>query len=126
MCTKNHNHMMYGFEIRSETDKKICHFGSFFALLPPPVMIQNIKILIKMRKMPWDIILLYIHVYHKWKSYFFFYNIINHKHILTKHYNHQEHTYCYLGCYKNTMLEQKLLEQITKIKILKEKRKIKG
>ena len=56
---------------------------------------------------------------------FFFYNIINHKHILTKYYNHQEHTYCYLGGYKNTMLEQKLLEQITKIKILKEKRKIK-
>ena len=57
--------------------------------------------------------------------YFFFYNIINHKHILTKYYNHQEHTYCYLGGYKNTMLEQKLLKQITKIKILKEKRKVK-
>ena len=23
-------------EIQSETDKKFCHFGSFFALLPPP------------------------------------------------------------------------------------------
>ena len=56
----------------------------------------------------------------------FFYNIINHKHILTKYYNHQESTYCYLGGYKNTMVEQKLLERITKIKILKEKRKIKG
>ena len=32
---------------------------------------------------------------------FFFYNIINHKHILTKYYNHQGHTYCYLGGYKN-------------------------
>ena len=45
-----------------------------------------------------------------------FYNIINHKHVLTKYYNHQEHTYCYLGGCKNTMLEQKLLKQITKIK----------
>ena len=55
----------------------------------------------------------------------FFYNIINHKQILKKYYNHQEHTYCYLGSCKNTMLEQKLMEQITEIKILKEKRKIK-
>ena len=55
----------------------------------------------------------------------FFYNIINHKQILTKYYNLQEHTYCYLRGYKNTMLEQKLLKQITKIKILKEKRKVK-
>ena len=55
----------------------------------------------------------------------FFYNIINHKQILKKYYNHQEHTYCYLESYKNTMLEQKLMEQITEIKILKEKRKIK-
>ena len=50
---------------------------------------------------------------------FFSYVIINHKQILTKYYNHQEHTYCYLGSYKNTMLEQKLMEQITEIKILK-------
>ena len=56
---------------------------------------------------------------------FFFYNIINHKQILTKYYNQQEYTYCYLGSYKNTMLEQKLMEQITKIKVLKEKRKVK-
>ena len=56
---------------------------------------------------------------------FFFFNIINHKQILTKYYNHQEHAYCYLESYKNTMLEQKLIEQITKIKILKEKRKVK-
>ena len=56
---------------------------------------------------------------------FFFYNIINHKQILIKYYNHQEHTYCYLGNYKNTMLEQKLMVRITKIRILKEKRKIK-
>ena len=57
-------------------------------------------------------------------DHFFFYNIINHKQTLTKYYNHQEHTYCYLGGYKNTMVEQKLLKHITKIKILKEKRKV--
>ena len=67
------------------------------------------------------------HIQHNWqyKSRFFFYSIINHKQILTKYYNHQEHTSCYLGDYKNTMLEQKLMEKITKIKILKEKRKVK-
>ena len=32
----------------------------------------------------------------------FFYSTVNHKHILTKYYNHQEHTYRYLGSYKNT------------------------
>ena len=48
-------------EIQSERDKKICHFGPFFALLPPPpppLMIPNIKILKRMKKMPGDIILL--------------------------------------------------------------------
>ena len=45
-------------EIWSETDKHFCNFGPFFA-----------KILKKMKKMPGDIILLYIHVYHKWRSY---------------------------------------------------------
>ena len=34
-----------------------------------PLMILNIKILKKMKKMPRDIILLYIHMYHKWRSY---------------------------------------------------------
>ena len=59
---------------------------------------------------------------------FFFYNIINHKQILKKYCNHITitlQTYYYLGGYKNTMLEQKLLEQITKIRILKEKNKVK-
>ena len=58
-------------EIRSETDRIFCHFGPFFALLPPPspLKIPKIKILKKMKKMPGDIILLYIHVYHKWRSY---------------------------------------------------------
>ena len=67
-----------------------------------------------------ELLLVRIFLYSDW---FFFYNI-NHKQILTKYYNHQEHTYCYLGGYKNTMVEQKLLKQITKIKLLKEKRKV--
>ena len=50
---------------------------------------------------------------------FFFYNIINHKQILTKYYNHQGHTYCYLGGCKDTMLQQKVHNQNIKIKILK-------
>ena len=56
---------------------------------------------------------------------FFFYNMINCKHILRKYYNHQEHAYCYLGGYKNTMFEKKLPKQIIKIKILKEEMKVK-
>ena len=55
----------------------------------------------------------------------FYKNTVNHKQILTNYYNYQEYTDYYLGGYKNTMLEQKLVKQITKIKILKEKRKVK-
>ena len=51
--------------------------------------------------------------------------MINRKHILRKYYNHQEHAYCYLGDYKNTMFEKKLPKQIIKIKILKEEMKVK-
>ena len=69
MCTKNHNHMMYG-SWDTEWDRQT--FLSFWAIFCPftsPLMILNIKILKKMKKMPGDIILLYIHVYHKWRSY---------------------------------------------------------
>ena len=34
MCTINGNHVMYGPEIWSMTDKFFCHFGPFFDLLP--------------------------------------------------------------------------------------------
>ena len=64
----NHNHMMYG-SWDTEQDRIFCHFGPFFVLLPSPLMIPKIKILKKMKKMPRDIILLYIQVYHKWRSY---------------------------------------------------------
>ena len=43
--------------------------GHFLPFYLPPLMILNIKILKKMKKMPGDIILLYIHVYHKCRSY---------------------------------------------------------
>ena len=50
-CTKNHNHMMYGsWDTEWDRQKK------------------SVKILKKMQKMPGDIILLYIHVHHKWRS----------------------------------------------------------
>ena len=48
------------------------NFLSFWAIFCPftsSLMIPNIKILKKMKKLPRDIILLYIHVYHQWRSY---------------------------------------------------------
>ena len=71
---QKHDHMMYG-SWDTEWDRIFCHFGPFFALLSPPsppLMIRKIKILKKkkkMKKVPGDIILLYIHVYDKWRSY---------------------------------------------------------
>ena len=53
MCTKNHNHMLYG-SWDTEWDR------------------QNLKSTFwkkKKKKMPGDIILLYIYVYYKWRSY---------------------------------------------------------
>lgn len=66
-------------------------------------------------------------VSHRTVIYFsFLYCIINHKRTLTKYDNHQEHTYCSLGSYKNITLEQKLMGKITKLKIVKEKKKVKN
>ena len=63
-------------EILSETDRIFCHFGPFFVLLlfaplPHPQLNnhKNQNLEKKNEKMPGDIILLYIHVYHKWRSY---------------------------------------------------------
>ena len=50
-------------EIWSETGRIFCHFGSFFAL--NDTKNQNFE---KKWKKPADIILLCIHVYHKWRS----------------------------------------------------------
>ena len=68
VCTKNIWCMIP--KIWSETDKKICHFGPFFALFYPlPFgMILKVKIFKKNQKMLGNI-LLYIYVYHKWRSY---------------------------------------------------------
>ena len=43
--------------------------GHFLLFYLPPLMIPNIKILKKKKKMAWDITRLYVHVYHKWRSY---------------------------------------------------------
>ena len=40
-------------EMQSEIDKCFCHFGPFFALLSPPLLILNIKILKKNEKNAW-------------------------------------------------------------------------
>ena len=55
---------------------------------------------------------------------FFFYNIINHKHILTNITITKDIHIVTWEAIK-IMLEQNLLKQITKIKILKEERKVK-
>ena len=52
--------------------QKILSFWVIFCHFIPPsllLMILNIKILKKMKKMSGYIILLYIHMYHKWRSY---------------------------------------------------------
>ena len=35
MCTKNYNNMRMVVKMRSDQDRTFCHFGPFFALLPP-------------------------------------------------------------------------------------------
>ena len=55
--------------IEKETDNIFCHFGSFFALLPPPNYSEYQNFEKTGKKMLGDTILLYIHVYHKWRSY---------------------------------------------------------
>ena len=54
-------------EIQSVADIIFCHFGPYFALLPllTPNDPENQNFEKKKKKMPGDIILLYIHVYHK-------------------------------------------------------------
>ena len=64
ICTKNHNHMMYGSWDKDWGKQKILSFWSLFCPLTThtlPLMIPKIQILKKMKKMPGDIILLYIH-----------------------------------------------------------------
>ena len=57
MCTINENHMIMVPLILSTTDRTFCHFGPFFALLPP----SNPKSqkFWKRKKMPGDIIILH-------------------------------------------------------------------
>ena len=54
-------------EIRSEIDRIFCHFGPLFSFFPNDPENQHFEK--KMKNMPGDIILLYMHVYHKRRSY---------------------------------------------------------
>ena len=63
-------------EIWSEAGIIFCHFGPYFALLPPPTSPNDLKNQNfekrkkrKKKKMHGDIILWYIYMYHKWRSY---------------------------------------------------------
>ena len=57
-CTKNHNHMKYS-SWDTEWDWIFCHFGPFFAILPPPTPNnqedQNFK---RIKKASEDVIIL--------------------------------------------------------------------
>ena len=74
ICWRYH-HFTHVHQKSQSYDVRFLRYGvrqSFWAIFCPftsPLMILNIKILKKMKKMPGDIILLYIHVYHKWRSY---------------------------------------------------------
>ena len=66
MCTKNHRHMMYG----SWDTKFFVILGHFLPFYLSPIMIPNIESSKKKWKKCLEIIiLLYLHVYLKWRSY---------------------------------------------------------
>ena len=68
-CTKNYNHMVYS-SWDTEWDRQ--NFLSFWAIFCPfttPNNPKKSKFWKKNQKMPGYIILLYIHVYNKWRSY---------------------------------------------------------
>ena len=75
ICTRNDNHIIYGSWDVERDGHDFCHFGPFFALLPPNnPKNQNSK---KMKK-HLEILSFYTsiiydnhftHVYHKWQSY---------------------------------------------------------
>ena len=72
MCTKNQNHMIYSSWDTEWDSKDFLLFWFIFCLFnkpTPPLMILKIKILEKNEKNAGDIILLYIYMYHKWRSY---------------------------------------------------------
>ena len=61
--------MMYRFWDTEWDRQKMLSLWAIFCPFTCPLMILNINIFKKMKKMPGDIILSYIHVYHKWRSY---------------------------------------------------------
>ena len=61
MCTKSHNHMRHGSsDMESETNRIFCHFGPFFALLPPPPNNPKNQNFEKMEKASGDVIILHL------------------------------------------------------------------
>ena len=70
MCTKNHNHDVWFLRYRVRQTEFFVILGHYLPFNPTPLLILKIKILKKkMEKMPQDIVLLCINVYHKWRSY---------------------------------------------------------
>ena len=67
--SKTHNIWCTVSEIRRETDRIFCILGYFLPFYQPPPTNdpENQNFETKMKKMPGDIILLYKHVYHKWR-----------------------------------------------------------
>ena len=63
---------MYSPEIQNETKCFVIlgHFLSFYYPLPPNDLENKNFEKKKMNRIPGDIILLYIHVYHKWRSWY--------------------------------------------------------
>ena len=53
-------------EIPNTLDRIFCHFGPFFALLPPSLTTWKIKIFLKKEKTTWRYDH-FTHVYHKWQ-----------------------------------------------------------
>ena len=64
ICCSYH-YFTHVYKNRNHMTKFFCHFLPFYL----PKMIPKIKILTKMKKTTGDIIILYIHVYHKWMIY---------------------------------------------------------
>ena len=58
ICTKNHNHMMYGFSDMVWDRQSFCHFGQFLSFYPTNNL-KN-KNFEKNEKTPGDIIILHI------------------------------------------------------------------
>ena len=70
MCSKDQNHMMYGsWDTEWDRQKILMFWAHFLPFYHPPNKSKKSKFWTKMKKMSGDIILLHIHVCHKWTLY---------------------------------------------------------